>query len=104
MLYRTIVATILVLWLMPSQVLANGTEIPKIAVFSGPRATIQSSPPLVTSEKARLKHGLQSIVQSEGSSNFYDHLVPQRLAKAVEVLIEVHTAHPLEKDAAEFFG
>ena len=31
---------------------------PKIAVFSGPTATIQNSEPLVTSNKARARHGL----------------------------------------------
>ena len=31
---------------------------PKIAVFSGPTATIQNSEPLVTSNKARHKYGL----------------------------------------------
>jgi len=104
MLDRTISATILVLWLIPSQVAADITEKPKIAVFSGPRATVQSSPPLITSEKARLKHGLPPIAQSESSSPVYDHLIPQRLAKAVEVLIEAHSAHPLEKDAAELYA
>ena len=31
---------------------------PRIAHFSGPNATIQNSPPLVTSNKARAKYGL----------------------------------------------
>ena len=31
---------------------------PRIAVFSGPTATIQNSEPLVTSNKAREKYGL----------------------------------------------
>ena len=35
-----------------------GNEKPRIAVFSGPTATIQNSEPLVTSNKAREKYGL----------------------------------------------
>jgi hypothetical protein len=35
---------------------------PRIAVFSGPTATIQNSPPLVTSGKARAQHGLPALV------------------------------------------
>jgi hypothetical protein len=77
---------------------------PKIAVFSGPRATVQSSPPLVTSNKAREKHGLDLLTHSDGAPLEHDHLVPQRLAAAVDVLIEMHSAHPLEKDAAELYG
>ena len=35
---------------------------PLIAVFSGPTATIQNSQPLITSNAARKKYGLQSSV------------------------------------------
>jgi len=77
---------------------------PRIAVFSGPRATIQSSPPLVTSNKARRKHGLDLLTHADGAALEHDHVVPQRLAAPVEVLIEMHSAHPLEQDAAELYG
>ncbi len=36
----------------------QSSEKPKIAVFSGPTATIQNSEPLVTSNKGREKYGL----------------------------------------------
>ena len=36
----------------------SGNEKPRIAVFSGPTATIQNTEPLVTSNKAREKYGL----------------------------------------------
>jgi hypothetical protein len=34
----------------------------------------------------------------------FDHLVPQRLAKSVEVLVEAYSAHPLENDAEELYA
>jgi len=69
---------------------------PKIAVFSGPRATIQNSEPLVTSNKARKKHGLPVLKNPDATVLGYDHLVAQRLSAPVEVFIEKFNAHPLE--------
>lgn len=77
---------------------------PKIAVFSGPQATVLNSVPLVTSNKARTKYGLEQLRNSDGSEPRFDHLAPQRFAAPVEVLIEMHSAHPLEQDAAELYG
>ncbi len=77
---------------------------PRIAVFSGPTATIQNSPPLVTSNKARAMRGLPLLTSPDGTPVRFDHLVPQRLAAPVEVLIEQFSAHPLEKDAAHLYG
>jgi L-asparaginase len=77
---------------------------PRIAVFTGPTSTIQNSPPLVTSNKARDMRGLPLPKNADGSPTRYDHLVPQRLAAPVEVLIEQFSAHPLEKDAAHLYG
>lgn len=77
---------------------------PRIAVFTGPTSTIQNSPPLVTSNKARDMRGLPLAKSTDGSPIRYDHLVPQRLAAPVEVLIEQFSAHPLEKDAAHLYG
>jgi L-asparaginase/Glu-tRNA(Gln) amidotransferase subunit D len=77
---------------------------PQIAVFSGARATIQNTVPLVTSNKAREKYGLGVLKNPNGTAARFDHLVPQRLAVPAEVYIEVHSAHPLEKDAAELYA
>ena len=77
---------------------------PKIAVFAGSQATVLNSVPLVTSNKARTKYGLEPLANSAGPGPVFDHLVPQRLAAPVEVLIEMHSAHPLEQDAAELYG
>jgi hypothetical protein len=76
---------------------------PKIAVFSGPTATIQNSEPLVTSNKARDKHGLPRRTNPDGSPMRFDALRPQRLAAPVTLYIEQFSAHPLEHDAAELY-
>src|SRR5712691_4264245 len=77
---------------------------PKIAVFSGPTATIQNSEPLVTSNKARHKHGLPLRTNPDGIPLRFDALRPQRLAAPVTVYIEQFSAHPLERDAAELYA
>ena len=43
------------------------TGKPRIAHFAGPNATIQNSPPLVTSNKARAKYGLPPIANPDGT-------------------------------------
>lgn len=55
---------------------------PRIAVFSGPRATIQSCAPLTTGRGLR----------------------PQRLAAPVTVYVEAYSAHPLEADAVDLYA
>ena len=65
---------------------------PRIAVFSGPVATIANSPTLVTSNKGRLPH--ERMLQGR-----FDHLVPQTLYEPVTVRIRKFSAHPLEEDA-----
>ena len=77
---------------------------PLIAVFSGATATIQNTPPLITSNIARVKHGLPLRTNSDGSTPRFDILRPQRLATPVTVYIEQFSAHPLERDAAELYG
>lgn len=77
---------------------------PKIAVFSGPTATIQNSEPLVTSNKAREKYGLPPRTNPDGSPMRFDALRPQRLAASVTLYIEQFSAHPLERDAAELYA
>jgi len=77
---------------------------PRIAVFSGPTATIQNSEPLVTSNKARAKFGLPARINKDGSAMRFDVLRAQRLAAAVTVYVEPFSAHPLEKDHAELYA
>jgi hypothetical protein len=82
----------------------SSTARPRIAVFSGPTATIQVSPPLVTSHKARVQHGLSAGNTPDGRPAPFDVLRPQRLAAPVTVYIEQFTAHPMERDAAELYA
>jgi hypothetical protein len=77
---------------------------PKIAVFSGPTATIQNSEPLVTSNKARARAGLPLRTNPDGSPLRFDALRPQRLAAPVTLYIAQFSAHPLERDAAELYA
>jgi L-asparaginase len=77
---------------------------PRIAVFSGPTATIQNSEPLVTSNKARAKYGLPPRTQPDGTPLRFDVLRAQRLAAPVTVYVEQFSAHPLERDSAELYG
>jgi L-asparaginase/Glu-tRNA(Gln) amidotransferase subunit D len=69
----------------------------RIAHLAGPTATIQNTPPLVTSTKARARAGLPG---GEG----FDALRSQRLAAPAKVYVEQFSAHPLEPDAAELYG
>ena len=69
---------------------------PKIAVFSGPRATVTNSPPLVTSNKGRLPG--ETLVPGR-----FDHLVGQLLHEPVTVRVQKFTAHPLEEDARHLY-
>jgi len=79
-------------------------EKPRIAVFSGPTATIQNSEPLVTSNKAREKYGLPPRSHADGSRMRFDVLRAQRLAAPIVVYVEQFSAHPLERDAAELYS
>lgn len=86
--------------------MAGATESarPRIAVFSGPTATIQNTEPLVTSNKAREKYGLPLRANADGSPIRFDVLRPQRLAAPVTVYVEQFSAHPLERDFAELYA
>src|SRR6266851_735986 len=77
---------------------------PRIAHLAGPNATIQNTPPLVTSNKARAKHDLSLLADPDGKPGRFDVLRPQRLAAPVTVYVEQFSAHPLEADAAELYG
>ena len=74
------------------------TSRPRIAHLSGPNATIQNTPPLVTSNKARKKYGLPEMTHPDNSPVRFDVLRPQRLAKSATVYVEQLSAHPLEAD------
>lgn len=76
----------------------------RIAHLAGPTATIQNTPPLVTSNKARAQFGLPLLRDSSGASARFDVLRPQRLAAKVTVYIEQFSAHPLELDAAGLYA
>ena len=75
----------------------------RIAHMAGPTATIQNTPPLVTSNKARLRKGLPPMTAGRGNAAAYDPLRAQRLAAPVKVYVEQFSAHPLEADAAELY-
>src|SRR6201993_3287831 len=77
---------------------------PRIAHLAGPNATIQNTPPLVTSNKARAKPHLPLLKDREGEPSRFDVLRPQRLAAPVTVYVEQFSAHPLEADAADLYG
>lgn len=70
----------------------------RIAVFAGPTATILNTPDLVTSDKARARHGLPMHLGR------FDMLRPQRLAAPATVYVEAFSAHPLEADAASLYA
>ena len=76
----------------------------RIAHFSGPNATIQNTPPLVTSNKARRKYNLPLLKNPDGSMTKFDALRAQKLAAPAKVYIEQFSAHPLERDAAELYA
>src|SRR6185369_11731319 len=84
-------------------VTAADTAKPKIAVFSGPTATIQNNKPLITSNKARAQYGLP-LVKDEWGKVTMDWPRYQRLAAPVTVYIEMFTAHPLESDVKELYA
>ena len=77
---------------------------PRIAVFSGPTATVQNSEALVTSNKARRKYGLPLMTDPDGGPIRFDAIRPQRLASPVTVYVEQFSGHPLEADAAELYA
>jgi hypothetical protein len=77
---------------------------PRIAHFAGDNATIQNTPPLVTSNKARAKYGLPPLDNPDGSAARFDVLRAQRLAASVTVYVEQFSAHPLERDSCELYG
>jgi L-asparaginase len=63
--------------------------LPRIAVFSGPTATIQNTPPLLT---------------ADGGRGRLDTLRAQRLAAPAVVYVEQFSAHPLEADSGDLYA
>src|SRR5215469_3123282 len=82
----------------------NDSSKTRIAHLAGPTATIQNTPPLVTSNKARAKRGLPLLKDADGAPLRHDALRPQRLAGPITVYVEQFSAHPLEADVAELYG
>ena len=80
------------------------TQKARIAHLAGPTATIQNTPPLITSNKARAKHGLPPMTGVDGTPLEYDALRGQRLAAPATVYVEQFSAHPLESDTSELYG
>ena len=76
----------------------------RIAHMAGPTATIQNTPPLVTSNKARVKHGMPARLTEQGTEQRFDALRAQRLAAPAKVYVEQFSAHPLERDAAHLYA
>jgi len=77
---------------------------PRIAVFSGPTATVQNTVPLITSNKARAKYGLPQLKNPDGTTQRFDALRAQYLAAPVTVYVRQFSAHPLERDTAELYA
>lgn len=82
----------------------NQSKKTRIAHLTGPTATIQNTPPLITSNKARAKRGLPLLKDVDGAPLKHDALRSQRLAAPAKVYVEQFSAHPLEQDAAELYG
>jgi hypothetical protein len=80
------------------------TAKPRIAHIAGSNATITNTPALVTSNKARARHGLEPLRDASGLPLRFDALRAQRLAASAKVYVEQFSAHPLERDAAELYG
>ncbi len=76
----------------------------RIAHLAGPTATIQNTPPLVTSNKARARHGLPLMTSADGAPLAFDALRAQRLAAPAKLYVEQFSAHPMEGDAAELYA
>lgn len=82
----------------------NQSNKTRIAHLAGPTATIQNTPPLITSNKARAKRGLPLLKDVDGAPLKHDALRSQRLAVPAKVYVEQFSAHPLESDVAELYG
>ncbi|MDG5821895.1 hypothetical protein [Natronococcus sp. A-GB7] len=80
------------------------SDLPKIAVFAGPRATILNTSAMTTSNKAREKYGLDLLTDDDDNPIGSGPLRPQRLATSATVYIEAFSAHPLEEQKSELYA
>ncbi|GAA2234031.1 hypothetical protein N1031_09350 [Herbiconiux moechotypicola] len=71
----------------------------RVVIFSGPRATIQNSAALRTSQSVRRARGLSGADDTQPES-----LRSQHLAAPVTAYVAAFSAHPLERDSAELYG
>ncbi|QJU54985.1 asparaginase domain-containing protein [Herbiconiux sp. KACC 21604] len=71
----------------------------RVVIFSGPRATIQNSAALRTSQSVRRARGLAGADPAAPEA-----LRSQHLAAPVTAFVTAFSAHPLEGDAAELYG
>ncbi|WP_051749334.1 asparaginase domain-containing protein [Nevskia soli] len=101
--FAPILAGILAMGIGAATAQAADTAKPKIAVFSGPTATIQNNKPLITSNKAREQYGLP-LLKDKWGKTMTDWPRYQRLAAPVTVYVEMYTAHPLEADVKELYA
>ena len=62
----------------------SSLDKPRIAVFSGPTATIGNSQPLITSNKARAKYGLPPRPHPDGTPNALRRVAPATSGRARE--------------------
>lgn len=80
-------------------------DLPRIAVFAGPNATVLNTlnGPR-TSQKARAKYGLPPLRDWAGRPVVQDQLTFQRLAAPATVYVDAFSALPLDRDSAELFA
>ncbi len=62
----------------------------RIAHLAGPTATIQNTPPLVTSNKARDKYGLPPMSDPDGTPLAFDALRAQRIERQGRTVRALH--------------
>ena len=73
----------------------------RVAHVSGPTATIQNTPPLVTASRTRTEGAEAASGRGAGA---FDALRPQRLGRPAVVYVEQFSAHPLEAEYAHLYA
>ena len=82
----------------------NSSKKVRIAHLAGPTATIQNTPPLVTSNKARRKARASAARKRGREGGSRSTASPAASRGAGDGLCRAVHAHPLESDAAELYG
>jgi L-asparaginase len=80
------------------------TKKARIAHLAGPNATIQNTPALVTSNKARAKHNPATPDEPPQHASAVRCAAPSAPGCAGHRLCRAVQCHPLEADAAELYG